>query len=102
MYDKRAYHVYPRFNAVNGHTKYCDEPQALVNICLTCPLPTCKPYGCKRYEIAKFRLKYKVFPLADAPVPKPVEQSKCERCEFGNNVGCKVFCPLVKCVKEEC
>ena len=99
MYDKRAYRVSPRFNAVNGHTKFCDEPQALVNICLTCPLPTCHPYSCKRYENAKLRLKFGVFPLVDVEIPKPRKLSKCKQCYFGRD---KEVCPLVRgtCVKE--
>lgn len=101
MYDKRAYHVYPRFNVVNGHTSFCDEPQAIVNVCLTCPYPSCRPGNCQRYKIAKLRLKLGVFPLVDPEIPKPVKRCKCEDCEFGRDVGGKVFCPLIECAKEE-
>lgn len=105
MYDKRAYHVSPTYKGRRGQTHFCDEPYALVNICLTCPLPTCRPYNCKRYETAKIRLRFNVFPLVDVvnvEVPKIVhKRCKCQDCVFGEDVGGKVFCPLVKCVKED-
>lgn len=102
MYDKRAYHVYPRFNAVNGHTGFCDEPQAIVNVCLTCPYPSCRPGNCQRYKIAKLRLKFGVFPLVDSEPVAPIKPlPKCKQCYFGRD---KEVCPLVRgtCVKEDC
>lgn len=104
MYDKRAYHVDPTGKRVRSTTNFCNEPQALVNVCLTCPLPTCRPGSCERYETAKIRLEFKVFPLVDVEVPKIVhKRCKCQDCVFGEDVGGKVFCPLVRgtCVKEE-
>jgi hypothetical protein len=100
--NKRSYHVDPLFRGKRTTTHFCNEPLALVNVCLTCPLPKCRPDGCKRYETAKLRLEFGVFPLVDTPVPKPKKLSKCERCEFGRDVGGKVFCPLIEgsCVKE--
>ncbi len=106
MANKRAFYVDPYYKPTRTYTTFCNEPQALVNICLTCPLPKCRPDSCKRYETAKLRLQFKVFPLVDVEVVQIATSSskceKCERCEFGNDVGGKVFCPLVKCVKEDC
>lgn len=104
MPSKKAYHVDPYCKVRRTATNFCNEPQALVNICLTCPLPTCIPDSCKRYKIAKLRLEFGIFPLVDVEVVKiATTSSKCERCEFGCDVGGKVFCPLVRgtCVKEE-
>lgn len=100
--NKRSFHVDPWCRVMRSQTNFCSEPQALVNVCLTCPLPRCRPGCCDRYNTAKKRLEMGVFPLADAPIPTPVKLSKCERCEFGCDVGGKVFCPLVRgtCVKE--
>lgn len=100
---KRAYHVDPWSKIQRSTTHFCNEPQALVNVCLTCPLPTCRPGCCKRYENAKLRLEFGVFPLVDIEPPKPKKLSKCERCEFGTDCGGKVFCPLIEgsCVKED-
>lgn len=104
--NKRAFHVDPWCKVRRTQTNFCSEPQSLVNVCLTCPLPTCDPGRCKRYKTAKLRLEFMIFPLVDIepPKPKPKKLSKCERCEFGCDVGGKVFCPLIKgtCVKEEC
>lgn len=101
--NKRSMHVDPWYKGVRSSTHFCNEPQALVNICLTCPLPTCDPGRCKRYKTAKLRLEFRIFPLVDIEAPKPKKLSKCERCEFGCDVGGKVFCPLVRgtCVKED-
>lgn len=104
MANKRAYHVDPSYKPTRTTTRFCNEPQALVNICLTCPLPKCRPDGCKRYETAKIRLAFNVFPLVDMEVVKVVKRSgKCDGCVFGTDVGGKVFCPLIEgsCVKEE-
>lgn len=101
--NKRAYHVDPYCRVRRSQTKFCSEPQALVNVCLTCPLPKCRPDSCKRYKTAKLRLEFRVFPLVDPEIPKPVKRCKCEDCEFGCDVGGKVFCPLIKgtCAKED-
>lgn len=98
----KTYHVTPEVKHQRSHTTFCSEPQALVNVCLTCPLPTCRPGNCKRYKTAELRLKFKVFPLVDLEVPKVVrEPFKCDGCVFGKDVGGKVFCPLVECGKED-
>lgn len=101
MYDKRAYHVDPYCKVRKSSPRFCDEPQALVNICLTCPLPTCHPYSCKRYENAKLRLEFGVFPLVDPEPVAPIKPlPKCKQCYFGRD---KEVCPLVRgtCVKED-
>jgi hypothetical protein len=100
--NKRSYHVDPYYKGNRRSTQFCNEPQALVNVCLTCPLPKCRPYNCKRYETAKIRFEFKVFPLVDVvEVVQSVKRCKCQDCEFGADVGGKVFCPLVECVKED-
>ena len=102
--NKRSYHVNPIYKAYRSKTHFCNEPQALVNICLTCPLPDCNPNNCARYKTAQLRLMCKIFPLVDLEVPEPVrEPCKCDGCPFGTDVSGKVFCPLIQgtCVKEE-
>lgn len=102
--NKRSYHVDPTYKTYRSRTNFCNEPQALVNVCLTCPRPKCRPDMCKRYETAKLRLKFRVFPLVDVEFPKVVKRlHRCDGCEFGNDCGGKVFCPLVRgtCVREE-
>lgn len=105
MKPKKAYHVDLWSKVQRSTTHFCNEPQALVNVCLTCPLPKCRPNCCKRYETAKIRLAFKVFPLVDVEVVNiATKSSKCDGCVFGKDVGGKVFCPLVRgtCVKEDC
>lgn len=102
--NKRSYHVDPYYRGKRTLTHFCNEPQALVNVCLTCPLPSCQPDSCGRYKIAEVRLKYKIFPLVDVEFPKVVRRlHRCTGCEFGNDCGGKVFCPLIRgtCVREE-
>ena len=103
---KKERYTQSRCKMRGSSSRFCDVPQVLVNVCLECPLPKCRPYTCKRYEVAEARLKQGIFPLVDTPTlpSPPVKFSKCERCEFGCDVGGKVFCPLVEgtCVKEEC
>lgn len=104
MGNKKSFHVSEIHRARRSSTTFCTEPQALVNVCLSCPFPKCKPTGCKRYENAKIRLHFGVFPLVDDGIPvytKP--KHKCQECVFGKDCGGKVFCPLIRgtCMKEE-
>ena len=83
---------------------YTSEPQALINVCLNCPLLTCKPDTCKRYNNAKIRLKFNLFPLVEEEVnPTYSNRCKCAECIFGEDCGGKFFCPLIRgtCVKED-
>ena len=104
MANKRAYHVDPWYKGRRTHTNFCNEPLALVNVCLTCSFPSCRPGNCKRYEIAKLRLEFGIFPLVDPEPVAPVKPlPKCKQCYFGTDCGGKVFCPLVRgtCLKED-
>ena len=101
MANKRAYNVDPYYKPVRSTTNFCNEPQALVNICLNCPLPTCNPTTCKRYKMAEIRWKCGVYPLVDLEPVAPIKPlPKCKQCYFGRD---KEFCPLIRgtCVKED-
>jgi hypothetical protein len=51
--------------------------------------------------MAKVRFEFGLFPLTEIESPKPVKLSKCEKCWWGEDVGGKIFCPVIgRCVKE--